>query len=388
MPFFIDPLLIIMLYLITMHRKKIAIINDQPHYSGTGTYAWHLADILTNNREYTIDHLFLDYGKRSIIKNPGLSDQKQLGFVQKIPIVDSKPLFWRKALRFIEGYDLYHFTSQNMSFLVPKVQAPAVVTCLDIIPYLYPERFMEKSWRFYLYSGIKKAWGIIAISEATKADLIKYFGIQPEKVKVTYLGAGPEFVPRNKGEIRKKLSLPDGIKIILHVGTAAARKRVSLLIKSFAMVNSSDTIMLRLGRSTGDHLKLCEKLGVIKRVKFIENVSREDLPLYYSAADLFVFPSSYEGFGLPPLEAMASGCPVLAANCSSIPEVTGDAAMLQDSEDPNDWAASIDRILSDEKLYNRMRGEGLKRAQTFAWQKTADGTLELYNDLLLRKDVQ
>ncbi|MDI6739950.1 MAG: glycosyltransferase family 1 protein [Candidatus Edwardsbacteria bacterium] len=364
-------------------KPRVAIINDQPPSSGTGNYAWHLAGLALRSESVAATHVFLDYPNRRVVVDPGTPGERAVAGTGRVPLADNRPWFWRRALRHVRGYDLHHFTSQNMSFLCGAVPGRTVVTCLDIIPVIEPEGLIEKYWRGYLYSGLRRADRIIAISEATKRDLTAHLDIPGDRIHVVPLGAGSEYRPRNKSEVRRKLGLPGDKMIVLHVGTAARRKRIPLLLESFARAESCrDAMLVRIGRATPEHRAQARRLGIEGRVRFLEDVSGDRLPAYYGAADLFVFPSSYEGFGLPVLEAMASGCPVIAAGNSSLPEVAGDAGVLVGSDDPAVWAGEIDRVLGDRQLMERMAAAGRQRAAAFTWERTASGTVATYRSLL------
>ncbi|MRR09033.1 glycosyltransferase family 1 protein [bacterium] len=359
-------------------RPRIAIVNDQPRSSGTGTYAWHLAESLSASA----DHLFLDYRGGRVLRNPGSAGEQLMARVPRVPLIDNRPWFWRRCLRRSPPYDVVHFTSQNMSFLCGSVPGRSVVTCLDIIPVVAPEGLLERYWRSRLYSGLKRAGRIIAISRATKQDVMRRYGIADDKVDVVHLGVDDQYRPRARQEVRQALGLPRAARIVLHVGTAARRKRVPLLLEAFARARSCrDAVLVRIGRARPEHRGLARELGIEQRVRFLENVPGDRLPLYYSAADLFLFPSSCEGFGLPPLEAMASGCPVVAADNSSIPEVVGDAGVLVGPDDPAAWAGEIDRVLDDPGRAADLSRRGLARAAEFTWERTARMTEEQYRRL-------
>ncbi|HTY07608.1 MAG TPA: glycosyltransferase, partial [Candidatus Edwardsbacteria bacterium] len=203
-----------------MSTPRIAIINDQPRSSGTGNYAWHLAGLLGPAGRGAADHIFLDYPGRRVLRNPGTPAEFLLAATGAVPLPDNRPWFWRRCLRHLTDYDVVHFTSQNMSFLCGAVPGRSVVTCLDIIPVIAPEGMFERFWRAYLYSGLKRAGRIIAISQATKWDVVRRYGIAEDRIDVVYLGADDGYRPRDKREVRSALGLPRDARIVLHVGTA------------------------------------------------------------------------------------------------------------------------------------------------------------------------
>jgi len=282
----------------------------------------------------------------------------------------------------IPRYELYHFTSQNMSFLVKERWS--IVTCLDIIPYVCPNNIWEFHLRKFLYSGLSRADRIIAISEHTKNDLIQHLGIPREKIKVIPLAAGNNFIPREKEMTRKQLGLPPDKKILLHVGTKDRRKNVASVLKVFFEVQKrrKDLILVRVGSERKENFELAERLGLMDKIVFTGFVSLEKFPLYYNAADLLIFPSLYEGFGLPLLEAMSSGCPVIASNSTSLPEVIGEAGILLDPFDFQGMAEKIVELLEDTKLKEELIRKGLDRARSFAWEKVAKETWQVYQEVV------
>ncbi|MCU0607443.1 MAG: glycosyltransferase family 4 protein [Candidatus Edwardsbacteria bacterium] len=360
-------------------RPRIAIVNDQPRSSGTGTYAWQLAGLAARAQRIAADHVFLDYPGRRVVRDPGTEGEAVAARIARIPLLDNRPWFWRRCLRHLRGYGVVHLTSQNMSFLCGAVPGRTVVTCLDIIPLIAPEAPLERQWRGYLYSGLRRADRLIAISAATKRDVMRHCGIAADRIDVVPLGVDERYRPGDKATVRRQPHLPGDRPIILHVGTAAARKRVPLLLGAFARARSCrDALLVRIGKATPEHRALARRLGIQQRVLFLENIAADALPSYYGAADLFVFPSRHEGFGLPPLEAMASGCPVIAADNSSIPEVVGDAGVLVASDDPQRWAEEIDRVLDDPALAKDLARRGVERAASFTWEKTFKLTEKIY----------
>ncbi|MEW6684879.1 MAG: glycosyltransferase family 1 protein [Candidatus Edwardsbacteria bacterium] len=361
-----------------MTELKVAFINDQPQTSGTGAYAHNLFTKLQRIGE--IDHLFLNF-KEKTLENRNENIFKIIDKTWFLPLIDSKPLFWKRIINKIPPYDVCHFTSQNMSFLLRQGKfSPAVITCLDIIPRIMPNSFWEYYARRYLYSGLNCAQRIIAISEHTKKDLIKYFSIPEEKIIVVYLGANENFKLRDKHWAREKLNLPLNKKIILNVSARYRRKNVKTVIKIFHRIQKEipDTILLRVGSERRENIKLVESLGISDKVIFAQNVSSKDFPFCYNASDVLLFPSLYEGFGLPPLEAMASGCPVIASNTTSLPEVVGDGGILLDPMDIEGLKSATVRVLIDKEIKEELIAKGLKRASKFSWEKTAEETYRVY----------
>jgi len=229
---------------------------------------------------------------------------------------------------------------------------------------------------------------IIAISNSTKQDLIRYFQVPEEKITVTHLAADECFqpLPFDKVQVfREKYGLD--FPFILYVGTLEPRKNLPTLIKAFYYLKKKNihhklVIAGGKGWKYDPIFQTISDLNLIKDIHFTGYVPKEDLPLLYNAADAFVYPSLYEGFGLPPLEAMACGCPVITSNTSSLPEVVGDAGIMINPCDYDKLAEAIDNIISDTDLKIQFSKMGQVRAAQFSWNKCAEETLKIYNDLI------
>jgi glycosyltransferase involved in cell wall biosynthesis len=216
------------------------------------------------------------------------------------------------------------------------------------------------------------------------------FGIPPEKVEVVYLGICENFRPLPEGEVeafRKKRGLPE--RFILFVGTIEPRKNLTRLIEAFSLLSPLSplpfpfsplplVIVGAKGWLYEEVFAKVEELGLEREVIFPGYIPWGELPLWYNAATIFVYPSLYEGFGLPPLEAMACGTPVIASNASSLPEVVGDAGILVSPGDVDGLAEAMKLLLSDETLREDLSRRGLRRAKGFSWEKTAEKTVQVY----------
>ncbi|MBT6048692.1 MAG: glycosyltransferase family 4 protein, partial [Candidatus Scalindua sp.] len=259
------------------------------------------------------------------------------------------------------------------------------------IAYLRLPNLLNTSRKVYkkniLQISIRKAKIIIADSYATKEDIIEYFGIREEKIRVIHLGVESRFRPINNVEdFRLKNNLPS--KMILNVGTLEPRKNVVSLIKAFRKLREMgfEDVKLVIAGNKGwlyqEIFKEVGQSGLKQEILFLGVVRDKDLPLLYNCADIFVYPSLYEGFGLPPLEAMACGVPVITSNTSSLPEVIGDAGIMVDPTDINSLCESMYILLKDKELWNRMRNMGLERSKLFSWDNTAEKILKVYDEVL------
>jgi len=353
----------------------IEIINDQPEHSGTGVYAWNLYRNIKDLTPVKMAYYNSQKGSCEFYGARGLESTINVG--TKGP----KPLFWRQCSRSYRHQKNVHVLSQNLSFL--RAGNKRIVTCLDLIPLFMPSSLLEKCWRSFLYSGIKKADHVISISQATKNDLVRIYKLDPQKITPVLLGVTSEYKPYSKPASRELLGLPQSEKIILQVGTSAPRKNFITVLRAFSQIarENAGVKLVKVGQTGKADKEFIARENLSSRVLVRESVAKEHLPHYYAAADVLVFPSLYEGFGLPALEAMACGCPVIASDNSSIPEVVGGAGIMIDPLNDALWKEKILSVLSDQGLSQKLMTEGLKQARLFTWQKTAEETLKVYQNI-------
>jgi glycosyltransferase involved in cell wall biosynthesis len=290
-----------------------------------------------------------------------------------------------------ERLDVVHFPTHLGAPVIGSERT--VVTVLDVIQHLYPSQYL-KLIRSRLYMACAKvaarrAAAVITISEASKRDIVRVYGIDPKKVTVTPLGVDPVFRvydPRHVDTVvRRKYGIDS--RFILYVGGFDFRKNLRALISAFARIRRGHgPIKLVLvgkipnGRDPvfAQVLQTIEIMDLAQDVILADFVPNDDLSLLYNGAAAFVFPSLYEGFGLPVLEAMACGTPVVAYNRSSVPEVVGDAGVLVDELDVDTLADAVSAVLSNPELATSKREQGLARSRDFTWGRTAAGTMEVY----------
>lgn len=252
---------------------------------------------------------------------------------------------------------------------------PQVITCHDILPLLYPEMYPRKKYAFrhILPIQLNAASVVICDSENSRKDLRDWFGLQEKEVRVVPIGLDhTNYEPKIEPLIKEKYGLE---KYLLYVGEFRPYKNLERALEAFSRLNLHDYKFVFAGKK--DDLfypVLREKvvnLNLQDRVVFTGYFPSEDLPYLYSSASLFVFPSLYEGFGMPPLEAMACGCPVVCSNAASLPEVCGEAAIYVDPYNIDSIATGIAHLLNDSILWERMKRVGLERAKRFSWDRTA-----------------
>lgn len=237
---------------------------------------------------------------------------------------------------------------------------------------------------------VRRASKIIAVSQSTKRDLLRFYQVNPAQVSVVYEGYDTDaYKPHSDMDRVKALGQRYGIDAhyVLYVGTLEPRKNIPRLIEAFASLKKQGMIRHKLviaGKKDwlyNNIFQTVTRAGLDDEVIFTDYVPDQDLPLLISGADLFVYPSLYEGFGLPPLEAMACGIPVITSNLSSLPEVVGDAGILVDPYSVDEIAEAIHQVLSDAKLREQMQQKGLDRARMFSWEKTAQETLKVFETI-------
>ena len=288
--------------------------------------------------------------------------------------------------------DLFYSPDFVLPPTLPRTRT--VLTVHDLSFLHYPDHFVPKLVR-YLESvvprSVARADRVLADSEATRADLIRLLGVPPEKVEVLYSGVDPRFRPEPEPGERERLKARYGVgdqPYVLSVGTLQPRKNFVRLIRAFARLRSATLrlaprLLIAGGRGWlyEEVLEEAERRG--DRVRLLGFVDDADLPALYRNARLFVFPSFYEGFGLPVLEAMACGVPVVCSSASSLPEVAGDAALLVDPHDEEGLAAAMERALADETLRAEMRARGLQQAARFTWDRAARQLLSVFDQFSL-----
>ncbi len=260
-----------------------------------------------------------------------------------------------------------------------------IITVHDILPLLFTEVYprIKYYFRFILPRLIKASNAVIVDSKSTKKDIEKHYNISDKPIHVIYPGYGDNVFRPTSVELVKNTTEKYGLQeYILCVGETRPYKNIRRLIKAFARVPLPSlklAIVGKLNRLDKDLLGLPQQLGIPDKVKFLGYVPDEDLAALYGGAGAFVFPSLYEGFGIPPLEAMACGCPVVVSDAASLPEVCGDAACYVDPYDTDSIAEGIYKVIVDADLGESLRNKGLERVKAFSYRKTADEIMKIIN---------
>ena len=265
---------------------------------------------------------------------------------------------------------------------------PQIVTVHDLIPLKYPE--VSPKWKYYYQYALpfllKQSQRIVCVSEYTKQDLVKTYGLNPRAIDVVYNGYDRNlFYPQPNPKILQKYNLD---RYLLYVGDMRFYKNLGRCLEAFDRLTNKDCKFVITGKKDNFFYPQIErqvaKLKAKERIIFLDYVPIEDLPNLYSMAQALVFASLYEGFGLPVLEAMACGCPVITSKVTSIPEVGGDSVLYVDPCDVDSIAEGMERVLGDRELRINLSRMGLERARLFSWDKTARDICQIFERLTLK----
>lgn len=313
-----------------------------------------------------------------------------------------KKIETRRYLSLIEAYrlskiirgesDVIHLPNQDFGRYALFLETPYIVTVHDLVRTCIrfgKETVTERILLKLDIRGIKRASQVIADSQNTRNDLIKYLAIPDDRISVIYCGVDHSlFKPYNIKPLDKRY--------ILYVGSERPRKNLDRLFEAFAKLKTEfpELKLVKVGtpgrsetyrRNT---MRKLDSLGITQDVIFIDFTSELELAYYYSSASLLAYPSLYEGFGLPPLEAMACGCPVVASNTSSLPEVMGEAGIMVDPYDTDSLAQAMREVLTNSKLRDDMVRKGLEQVKKFSWERAAEQTQERRDDVAGGKPVR
>lgn len=287
-----------------------------------------------------------------------------------------------------QGDALYH----SPNFFLPPFSGRTVTTVHDLSHHIYPEFHPPARidyMRRMLPDSLKRASHVITVSESARQDLITHFAHPPERITAIPLGANPAFRPHSAAELAPVLARwgLQAQRYSLYVGTIEPRKNLDRLLDAYeslpeALRRQYPLVMAGSPgwRSEDTHARMARAAST-GWLHYLRYAAQADLPALYAGARLFVYPSLYEGFGLPVLEAMASGVPVVTSNVSSLPEVVGDAALSIAPEDTDALIAALDQGLQDEAWRMQARHAGLQRARQFNWQRCIDSTVQVYTQL-------
>jgi len=366
-------------------RRQITIDARMLESSGIGTY---LRNLLENLATIENENAFKVICRGGQILHGLPTDRFRIALA-KSPIYSLSEQ-WEIA-RLARHAPVLHSPHYNAPLLY---RGKLVVTIHDLVHMTDPTFKRTPAARFYarpMFNLVaRRADCIIANSEFTKQQIVEHLGISPSKVVVAYLGVSDHFSPLDREQATRRVSTLLGLKrpYILFVGNLKPHKNVKTLIHAFAQISAHQDFNHQLVILGDDRkwksglVRECEKLGIGDRVSFVPQVSYEDLPWVYGAAEILVMPSLLEGFGLPVLEAMACGTPVVCSRVASLPEVAGDAAEYFEPPSVDDLAAAMERVLRSGQLQETMRLKGLERARLFSWEECARRHSRAYKEAL------
>jgi len=377
---------------------------------GIGEYAFELLRQFSSSKFKVQSAKFIVYLKE---KPRGDLPKEREGW--KYRVIGPRKFWTQFALPF----NLYISKPRPDVFFSPTHYAPrfspipTVISIMDLSYIHFPEMFKKsdlyqlENWTAY---SVRNAKRVLTISQSSKGDIIRVYKVEPDKVMVTYPGIKSEIRnPKSETNSKYKIQMTKllrekyGIEgeYILFVGTLQPRKNIVRLIEAFSLVchpelvsgsqskrdsdlRQNDTELIIVGKKGWLYEEILEapkKFGVEDRVKFLDFVPDDDLPVFYKNALCFVLPSLYEGFGLPVLEAMQYGCPVITSNVSSLPEAGGDAALYIDPLDVDDIAKNLEFIIHNSELREKLRKKGYEQVKKFSWEKTAKETLKVLEEV-------
>jgi glycosyltransferase involved in cell wall biosynthesis len=305
---------------------------------------------------------------------------------------------WFEQVSFVNACRAEHIDLLHVPYFAPPLfhHAPLIATIHDLIPLvlpLYRGSLRVRAYTQLVARGARRAQAILADSECSKRDIVQHLHIDPARVHVIPLAAAEHYQPATVAQIdtvRRRYNLPE--KFVLYLGGYDQRKNVRTLIQAFAQLTDLHTHGFKLvlggtlpGQDSAffpDPRRLAREANLPNdAVVFLGRIEEADKPAVYASATIFVFASLYEGFGLPPLEAMACGTPVICSNTSSLPEVVGDAGVKVDPNDLDAWANAMRWLLNDATQRAELRERGLVQAKKFSWQKCAAATLAVYESI-------
>jgi len=352
---------------------------------------WYLLGEAKDEKLYQEKLPGLDYHFINLDNN--WFSQNFRSFSNKIPQILKDQLFYASYINVFKFDILWHPDNKAFWFYFGK----QITTVHDLMPLIFPQSFHAKfQYRFSYWLNTQalrfKANRITAISQSAKNDLAKFLKIPQDRITIIYQSGGEQYRViedlSRLDEVKQKFNLPS--RFVLYAGGLNPHKNVETLVSAFAKYleqsQDQETQLLIVGggkndlgvdQSLGIRQKI-EEEGISNRTRIIEfSEAREFLPEIQNLAAVFIFPSLYEGFGMPPLEAMACGCPVISSNAASLPEVIDDAGLLFDPTNIDQLAEQIRQILQNENLRNELKQKGLEQAQKFSWEKCAKETTEI-----------
>lgn len=359
---------------------------------GIGRYSLNLIRALAkidHENEYIIfRNCIFD---ETIVNSPNFREAR-IGF----PALSLRTSFYLGRLVKKENVDIFH----SLFFIAPLWGINnLIVTVHDLMALNFTGFFSGRNFiaskyaylfhKYMIPGTVSRSKKLIAVSNNTKVDLEQTFNLNSDRVSVIHEAADPTFHKIEDAETleayKRKAQLPEDF--ILYVGNTKPYKNVHTLLEAFKLLKTTldtDCSLIMAGKRDRFYtatLQTINELDLLPHVKFFDNFTEKELPLLYNLAKVFVFPSYYEGFGLPPLEAISCGTPVIASNSASLPEVVGESAILVEPNDVNGFTEAMKNVLTDESLRKQMSQKGIEQSKKFSWEKAAKETLDVYKSI-------
>jgi glycosyltransferase involved in cell wall biosynthesis len=363
---------------------KLGLITGdlKKNKTGIGTYTFQLIENIKTEVDITL------------IKHPQGDDVPECSsLISSFPPGNFSHILWSQGLSLkkkqLRSFDIIHNPAQYP--VSPSIKSKYVITIHDLIPILYPEyvgSIYSLQAKYFYPLAIKHASKIITDSNHTKNDIIRLYNVPENKIEVIYPGVSNHFKPASREEKNKVLQKYNLIyPFILFVGAIEPKKNIDLLIKAFYICQKKNMNLhlVIAGKKAWKYetiFNLIDTLNIHCKIHILNFVPYEDLPALYSSAEVFVFPSRYEGFGLPPLEAMQCGVPVITSNVSSLPEIVGEGGIMVSPDNYEMLAEAILKVTSDTHVRSQASIYSLSRAKLFSWKETGEKTIKVYNSVL------
>lgn len=366
--------------------------------SGIGIYTYELAKCLQENKDIELIGNIFYMGKREGVRNQIDALKFNTSICPLMPYGVYKRLWKQLPISyhrfFTKRTELMHFFNV---IIPPRIEGKVINTIHDLTFCLYPETIDQKHLKF-LHSNMKQSVErpdkIITISENSRHEIIKHLHVDPNKIEIVYPGVDPLLYQhvlniKEIEQVRERYKLPQNY--ILYMGTLEPRKNIERIVEAFSLFKQNsgpigkDFKLVLAGKKGWLYDTIFEKVkyfSLEQEIIFTDYVEEGHKVILYRLASLFIFPSLYEGFGIPVLEAMAGGVPVITSNCSSLPEVAGTAAVLVDPYDSESMAIAMERILSDEEMRQALIREGYQQIKKFNWGRSAQKLYQVYQEVL------
>lgn len=359
--------------------------------SGVGQYIYHMvSSLLSISTDQFYIYLSRGNTRPEWLARPDVKIKEILFSKEQVAFRNLYELFYYGLDLRKDDISLFWSPDTKIPLLTPNI--PLVITSYDLAIFREPETYQLSRvlyWRKLFKRAIQRSSCVVAISNTTRDDLIELMHVPPQKIRVIYCGVNPRFRSIKDGDILEHVRMKYGLpkNFLLFVGLFSPRKNIAGILKAFAILKDKFKIphyLVMVGEKGWRYqadLELVNSLGLEKEVVFPGYIEDDDLPAVYNIADVFVFPSLYEGFGLPVLEAMACGTPVVTSNVSALPEVVGEAGILVNPYNHEEIASGVYRLLSDKKLSSELIRVGLERSGQFTWEKAAREMLTVFREL-------